>query len=207
MASAALLALAARWPSHFAWTATLTLVPLFAVTRVYRPRSAGLLGMLWGGSLGAFLFWSGGPAGGSSFAYGLAVCVAAGAFSAAASALTRWIGFRPIALALAWTLFELAVAPLGPRLGVLGAAMDDGGVFSGALIAFGYVAAAFLAAYVSAYLVLAVCKVSCPKKTYRFASKPTKKLRSLVNSIRQTIFPHIIPARGPPDHAFALITN
>jgi len=159
VASAALLALGTHWPQQFSWVVWVSLTPLFAAIRVLRPMRAAFWGAVWGLALWVFESVVGTHDEPWTVGHGVLLVTAPGLFSGVASWLTTRIGFPPFVLAVTWMLMEWAVRPLGLRLGVLGGVLDDGALLSGIGGAFGYVLAAFLAAYLGAVLIAFACHV------------------------------------------------
>ena len=74
--------------------------------------------------------------------------------------LTRWIGFNPFVLGVAWMGVELALGPAGLRTGLLAAAHEDGTFVHWVSEALGYVLVGFLVALVNASLV-SVLSAAC----------------------------------------------
>ena len=144
---------------EYSWLRWLALLPLLATIRVCRPHEAMLCGVLWGLTLCTFSVAAGG-AGFIPSVWSLALAGAIPAFYTGAGAwLTRRIGFSPFVLGVAWMGVEVACEPLGLRSGLLAGAWSDGIVLHWVGSALGYVLAAFVVAYVSAWLLSAVTRV------------------------------------------------
>jgi len=156
-------AVAAR---DLAWLGWLCLLPVFIAIRYCPAGFAGLCGGLWGGSLQVFLMLgtSGAPAAGDSFiatsagsdpvsAGAIALLVGIPALYAyLAARLTRWLGFSPLVLGVAWIGVELALSPLGLRYGLLAGTQSDGTLMAWIGQGLGYALVAFIVAIVNASL-------------------------------------------------------
>ena len=231
VAGAYLMAMATA-PTNRSWLGWFTLFPLFVAIRVQRPLRAMLSGAVWGLSLYAFLSAGvatlGGPEAWRLSLYGglfstniasqggaeagwlihglpvplLLFTVVPALYGLLGAALTRWIGFSPFVLGVGWVGVELALAPLGLRYGVLGAAQTDAWFFPAVGHLLGYVFVAFLAAYVSALLVTVLTRVavSCLDDPRVFNAGRRAGSTLLPQTFR--CFPlYIIPAcqpRAPP---------
>jgi len=158
---ASLMVLALGSP-RLGWLGWFALVPLFAAIRLWRPAGALAAGALWGTSLCA------GLAVGSDAAVSItwpSVVLAAAlpaAYAFLGGHLTRWIGFSPFVLGVAWMGVELAFEPLGLRQGLLAGTQADGHLIPWISSAFGYVVAAFAVAFLNAWLVATVAGVRLP---------------------------------------------
>ena len=146
----------------YAWLGWFSLVPLFLVIRLWRPARAMLAGALWGISLCLFSVGQLAPPVGVPSLLLLAAAPAIYAYFGAR--LTRWIGFNPFVLGVAWMGVELAIHPVGLRTGLLGGA-DGGPVLHWVGQALGCALAAFLVALVNALLVslLSSARLSIPQ--------------------------------------------
>ena len=136
-----------------AWIGWLALVPLFLVIRLWRPARATMAGALWGTCL--YLFSVGrvdAPVFGTIPSLILLTAIPA-AYACLAAHLTRWIGFSPLVLGVAWIGVELALGPMGLRTGLLGETTGDGSWLEWVGRAFGYVVVAFPVVLVNASLV------------------------------------------------------
>ncbi len=145
--------------SGYAWLGWLTLLPLFVAIRVLSPLRAMLCGALWGLSLHVFgtLFFETGISSGLASLVLLTAIPAA--YTLLASWLTAWIGFNPLVLGVTWMGVELALEPLGMRLGLLGGTQGDSTVMHWAGGALGYVLVAFVVALGNAVLLLLLSRV------------------------------------------------
>ncbi len=153
--AAYLMALAIGSPER-PWLGWLTLLPLFVAIRACRPLNALLSGGLWGLSLYLFSVTTV-DSGVSPGVFSLALFTAIPAIYAyLGSRLTRWVGFNPFVLGVAWMGVELAFAPLGLRHGLLAGAQGDTTLMHWIGGALGYVLVAFVVALVSASLVSAL---------------------------------------------------
>lgn len=170
-ASAYLMALA-NGSAGCAWLGWFSLVPLFLVIRLWRPTIAMLAGAFWGASLYAFSVAQP-EAAVSPTVQGLLLLPAIPALYAYLGAwLTRRIGFNPFILGVAWMGLELALAPVGVRVGLVAATQGDGTFIHWVGGALGYVLVAFLVALVNASLVsvLGGVRLRIPQLVYRISS-------------------------------------
>lgn len=156
-----------------AWLGWFSLIPLFLVIRLWRPTGAMLAGGLWGICL--YVFSVGQPdAPVASTVQSLLLLAGPPAIYAYLGArLTRWIGFNPFVLGVAWMGVELALGPAGLRIGPLGGTSADGTFLHWVSQALGYTLAAFLIALVSASLasVLGGGRLRIVPLAYRIASR------------------------------------
>ncbi len=150
--SAYLTATAVGSPTH-AWIGWLSLFPLFFAIRLLCPLRALACGALWGASLFVFCIAADRTAVAPnlwSFALltGIPAC-----YTFFGAWLTRWMGFSPFVLGVAWMGVELALAPLGLHNGLLTASQGDTVLMHYIGRALGYVLVGFLVAYFNALLV------------------------------------------------------
>ncbi len=169
--SASLMGLGLHSPDY-PWLAWVALLPLFAAIRTLRPGRAMLCGALWGCCLYVFAtaaLDTGLREGLPSLA--LLTAIPAG-FAFLGSLLTRRIGFNPLVLGVSWMGAELALEPLGLRLGLLAGTQGDSTLMHWAGSALGYVLVAFVVAFVSAALVsaLAAARLRVPRPAWRIGS-------------------------------------
>ncbi len=115
-------------------------------------------GAVWGAAYFVFASLEHGWHNGAIPAFALLSCVPA-AFALFGAWLTRWIGFSPFVLGVAWMGVELALAPVGLGLGLLAASQSDTALMPYVGRTLGYVVVAFVVAYVSALLVDALGRV------------------------------------------------
>jgi apolipoprotein N-acyltransferase len=156
--SAFLMGLGLRSPEHL-WLAWVALLPLFAAIRTLRPGRAMLCGALWGCCL--YIFTA--AAVGTGLREGvlsLALLTAIpAAYAFLGAALTRWIGFNPLVLGVAWMGVELTFEPLGLRHGLLAGTQGDGALIHWIGSALGYVLVAFVVALGNGVLLLLLSRV------------------------------------------------
>lgn len=151
MLSGAALAAALEWRTAgaLAWVA---LLPFFLAIRLLRPADAALGGAWWG--LTVLVCCGAGestriPADPQAIALMTALPAA---YAGVGALLTRRVGFSPLLLALGWALLELALQPLGMRLGLLGNIQDDSPYLHWIASVLGSAFVAFLVAGVNATL-------------------------------------------------------
>ena len=150
------LATAAR---DYAWLGWLSLIPLLASIRSYRPLGAALAGAAWGLCLYLFSFAAGRTGVLHSLLSLLLLTTIPAAYALLGSLLTRRIGFSPLVLGVSWMGVELVLEPLGLRGGLLAATQGDGTLVHWVGSALGYVLAAFVLAYANSLLLLALTRV------------------------------------------------
>ena len=156
--SAALMAVAVG-SGHHAWVAWVSLVPLFAVIRIFSPRRAMVSGALWGLSFYLFLAFGTDVQGLATIQALLLLTAVPSAYAYLGALLTRRIGFAPLFLALGWIGVELALRPLGFGEGLLAGSQGDGWLVRLPASLLGYGLVAFLVAYVNASLLLVLSSV------------------------------------------------
>lgn len=188
---------------EYSWLRWLALLPLLASIRLCRPHGAMLCGALWGLTLCMFSAAAGSAAFSPSVC-SLALAAAIPAFYTGAGAwLTRRIGFSPLVLGVGWMGVELAFEPLGLRSSLLAGARGDGIVLHWVGSALGYVLAAFVVAYVSAWLLSAVTRVRIvmPQARTAFGAGYLRTLL-LPQDVPNTslLFIEATRPRGPPLH-------
>ncbi|GAF70131.1 unnamed protein product, partial [marine sediment metagenome] len=139
-------------PAH-AWLAWFALLPLFFVIRLWRPIHAAEGGALWGVFIFVFSITQPAPAIAPTVQSLVLLTTAPAIYAGLGATVTRWIGFNPFILGVAWMGLELALAPAGLRSGLLGAAPAQGAIMEWVGGALGYVLVAFFVVLVSASLV------------------------------------------------------
>lgn len=171
LVSAAVLAICVARPTG-AWVSWFCLLPLFWAIRVCRPVCAMSCGALWGTCVFAFSAATHGSLLATSYSALLLLPTVPAVFAYLGARLTRWIGFSPLILGAGWMGVELALAPLGSRSGLLGAAATGGTLTHWLGEALGYVLVAFLVAYVNGLLVsaLGAVRLGTPREHYVTAS-------------------------------------
>jgi apolipoprotein N-acyltransferase len=91
---------------------------------------------------------------------GLLVLPLAGAgYCLTGALLTRWIGFSPFVLGVAWMGVELSLAPLGLDLGIVKLTDSSAPLVHWLAHTLGYVLVAFAVAFVNAQLAIVLSKV------------------------------------------------
>lgn len=105
---------------------------------------------------------------------GLLIIVPA-AFALGASFIVRRIGFNPFVIAVAWTLVELALRPVGLPLGLAAGAVGSGALMSWIGGALGYILVAFLVIWANSAILSILNRVciSLPMPIAHFAILPT----------------------------------
>jgi hypothetical protein len=197
----ALMMAAAVGSSAHAWLAWFAVVPLFFVIRRWRPAAAILGGALWG--LLIFLFSAIQPAAviTPTIQSLVLLTMVPALYAGLGAAVTRWIGFNPFILGVAWMGLELALGPAGLRGGLLAAAPahDTVGQWVGG--ALGYVFVAFLVAVVSASLVslLSNARLHLHPHPFRISSgsRPPALLPQASCGLSRQSIPSLGP-RAPP---------
>ena len=184
-----------------AWLGWFALLPFFVVIRQWRPLQAMFAGGLWGLCLYLFSVVQPGAVFTSSIVSLLLLTAIPASYAAGGAWLTRWIGFNPLVLGVAWMGVELALEPLGLRAGLLGGANTDSPLLHWVHQALGYVFAAFLAALVNASLVSLLSAARLPRPLFRHLirledGKATPSLRTSVCLPRYAIRPS--QPRAPP---------
>ncbi len=102
------------------WLASwFTLLPLLVAIRILPPKKALACGLLWGGSLFAFLALSADPAIGLTLKSLALLSAVLAAYACAGAWFTRRFGFNPLILGFGWAGVELALIPLGLDGGLL----------------------------------------------------------------------------------------
>jgi hypothetical protein len=90
--------------------------------------------------------------------------------------LTRWMGFSPFVLGIAWVGVEFILSPLGFSRGLLGAAESETPALHWIACALGYVHVALLAALFNAWVVKILAGVRIPAgqaaPTFRRCRRP-----------------------------------
>ncbi len=129
------------------------LVPLLLFVLRRTPSRAASCGAIWGVCLWIACRGGLGPTLASPWAALILLTVVPGAYAGGGAILTRWIGFSPLVLGVAWMGVEVALDPVGLRLGLLGATLEQGLLAQTLGSAFGYVLVAFVVAYINAILV------------------------------------------------------
>ena len=197
----ALMMAAAIESSPHAWLTWFALVPLFFVIRLWNSKAAALGGALWG--LLVFLFSAIQPAAAITPTVQSLVLLTMlpALYAGLSAAVTRWIGFNPFILGVAWMGLELALAPTGLRGGLLGAVPAHGTVGQWIGGALGYVFVAFLVAVVSASLVslLSNARLHLYRHPYRISSgsRPPALLAQASCGLSRQFIPSLGP-RAPP---------
>jgi apolipoprotein N-acyltransferase len=160
----------ANGPAGAAWLGWFSLVPLFLIIRLWHPVRAMLAGALWGLSLYLSLGLT--EASASDRLLGFLLLAAVPSLYACLGAwLTRWIGFNPFVLGVAWMGVELALGPVGVRLGLVAATQGEGTFLHWIGSALGYVLVAFVVAVVNASLVsvLSAARLAIPQLPSRIS--------------------------------------
>ncbi len=198
--SAYLMALALRSSDH-RWLAWAALLPLFASIRLLCPIRAMLGGALWG--LGLYLFATGDA--GTGVGEGLlsiALLTAAPAgYALLGSLLTRWIGFNPLVLGVAWMGMEFAFVRLGLHHGLLGSTQGGGVLMAWVGGALGYVLVAFVVAFASSVLLVLLSRVRVGLTSPRYLAAPDLHDTRLIPQTFCSFPLYAIPAsrpRAPP---------
>jgi len=142
------------------WVGWLSLLPLFAAIRLLRPARACLCGALWGASLFAWCALLGPAAFSLTLKTAMLLCTVPAAYGWLGARLTRWIGFSPFVLGVAWMGVELAAVPLGVSFGLSSAGDADPAWVSWLGHTLGTVFVAFVAAYASAAFVCVAARVA-----------------------------------------------
>lgn len=151
--------------TRFGWLACLALIPLYIAIARCAPVVAATSGALWGSSLyffGTLVFDAAIP---EDFRALLLLSVIPAAYAFLGAHLTRRIGFSPFVLGVGWIGVELAIQPVGLKLGLLAGAQSEFAVLQWAGRALGYTLVAFAVAYVNACLlsVLSCIRVTAPR--------------------------------------------
>lgn len=116
--SAALLAVTTR--AEHPWLASwFTLLPLLAVIRILSPGKAFASGLLWGGSVFAFLAIFNAARVSLSLESFLLLSLAPAVYALLGACLTRRFGFNPLLLGFGWAGVELSLMPVGLQGGLL----------------------------------------------------------------------------------------
>jgi len=110
------LTMSAGHPMLASW---FTLLPLLVAIRVLTPKKALGCGLLWGGSLFAFLGLSADPAILLTLQSLALLSAVPAVYAFAGSWFTRRFGFNPLILGFGWAGVELALIPLGLDGGLL----------------------------------------------------------------------------------------
>ncbi|HNQ24921.1 MAG TPA: hypothetical protein PKK06_17730 [Phycisphaerae bacterium] len=132
------------------WLAWVSLVPLFAVIRAFRPMRAARCGLFWGACFYGMAVGAGVVVPTTS-SLGLFAAIPGG-YALLAALLTRKIGFNPLLLALGWILVEIAFKPLGFDQGLLARTGQELVAIHWIARVLGYVFAAALVVAVNAAL-------------------------------------------------------
>ncbi|MEK6677625.1 MAG: hypothetical protein AABZ47_18480 [Planctomycetota bacterium] len=176
------------------------LVPIFVSIYVLKPVFAGLSGVLWGVSVIFFAPYAGWRADALGPWSVLLIAIVPGLYAGFGAALTRWIGFSPFVLAVGWMGVELALSPIGLRLGLLGLGVEESGWLHSLGLSFGYVVAAFVVAYVNAgFICVVVSKTFSKSRNRPFVSSDSRarlQLREIVYLSRVSL--RTAQPRGPP---------
>lgn len=199
-ASAYLMALSLRL-EEARWLGWITLLPLFLSIRVLVPLEAMVAGGLWGLLLAAFSAHGKDASLVPGFASYAMLTLVPALYAAAASRVTRRVGFHPLLLGLGWVGVELLLQPLTIRNGLLAATQGDGLAIRVIGHVGGYLCVAFLVAYVNASL-LEMLSAVVPVGSRR---RPLTSVRSFIETLshRQrwvvlTHSCHQASPRGPP---------
>jgi len=209
MASAVAVALAAD-ASGYRGLVLVALVPLLFVVRRRSPLRAALCGTLWGTCLWVACVVGLGPNLTSSWTALLLMSLAPGVYAGGGAYLTRWIGFSPLVLGVGWMGVEIALEPVGMRMGLLGATLEQGLLAQTVGNALGYVLVAFIVAYINASLVSLFDQVCVVTSGRRASTSPGVRPRVVEP---QTLPIHSRLAlgpsrpRAPPIRAFSYATN
>jgi apolipoprotein N-acyltransferase len=183
------------------WLVWFSLVPLFLVIRLWRPRAAAFAGLLWGVSLYAFSFAHPASTVCSGVTTFLLLATIPAAYMYLGAWLTRRVGFNPFVLGVAWMGVELALGPAGLRIGLLAGPAGEGTLLEWLGRAFGYVLIAFLIAVVNASLVsvLSGACLTLPQLS-RWISLPDTGASILPRRFVFLPFLAVLPARprAPP---------
>lgn len=144
-------------------------------------------GLFWGACVWAIAFLGFDKSLGAS-AYGVALLPpVTGLYCLLGALLTRWIGYSPFVLGVAWMGVELALVPIGLNQGLLGWAESDADLLHLLARGLGYVVVAFVVAYVNASLVSAANALS---------QNIAKCIRKIMVSFRGRLV--ITRHQGPP---------
>jgi apolipoprotein N-acyltransferase len=189
-----------------AWVVWFSLVPLFLVIRLWRPRAAAFAGLLWGVCLYAFSL-------GCSEAIVLPavwklllLATIPAAYMYIGAWLTRRVGFNPFVLGVAWMGVELALGPADLRIGLLAGTAGEGTLLEWVGRAFGYVLIAFLIAVLNASLVsvLAGARLTLPQISRRISLLNTgASIAPRMLFVLPSFAIRLLRPRAPPTHVTA----
>lgn len=148
------LAIATR-PGSTSFLGLIALVPLYSTIHTARPMVAGIRGAIWGAGVAlALSLGLGEPV--SHWAVLITLPGITGLYAAGGAAMTRWIGFSPLVLAVGWVGVELVTGQLGLQLGLAAATQADGYLMTSVGRLLGYTLVAFTVAFVNAATVQAI---------------------------------------------------
>lgn len=193
-------------PSEQSWLAWVALLPLFVAIRTLRPLSALLSGALWGSCLYVFAVALGSLGSGEGLLPFALLTAAPAAYALLGSLVTRWIGFNPLVLGVAWMGMEFAFERLGLHHGLLGSTQGGGVLMAWVGGALGYVLVAFLVAFASSVLLVLLSRVRVGLTSPRYLAAPDLRATRLIPQTFYGFPLFAIPAsrpRAPPIEAAA----
>ena len=161
------------------WMGWFTLIPLFLSIRVLTPLRALLAGSFWGLCLFLFLLLSGDASFAPTAWSLLLLCVVPATYAFLAARLAQRLAFSPLLLAVGWIGVELALQPLGLRNGLLAGTQGQGLVVRTIGYLGGFVAVAFIVAYVNAVLLAMLHDVCVVVLRSRLSSGPSGAVKRL----------------------------
>lgn len=183
------------------WVAWITLLPLILIIRTFRPLHAMVCGAAWG----MFLFcFSGFGAASSISATPGAFALLTGTvaiYAGIGATLTRWIGFNPFVLSVAWMAAELAIAPSARCRAVFDWNQMDAGWIGYVGPALGYVLVAFIVTLANASLVYLLSGVRFGVGGARYGRTSRDRGQRLFGKIPPCLSHDAYPTcqpRGPP---------
>jgi hypothetical protein len=177
----------------------LTLLPLLAVIRVFRARTAGVCGAFWGAGLFLFLALQAQPQIALSFAAFASLVGLPAAYALGMVLVSRRVGFNPLVLAFGWCGVELALLPLGLPGGLLGGIVGVSGSFLDVLQGLlGYVCIAALVVAVNAIA------VSMLSRAYAKVCASQRVVRRSSAGPQSRVLAREIPIRG---HSYGLASQ
>jgi len=184
--------------SVLAW---LALLPLFHVIRTCSPLRAMLCGAVWGGCLGVLIANTTERVAADSIIWFAIVAGVPAVYAYLCARLSRWIGFDPFVLAVAWMGVELSFARLGLRQGLLAATQSEGTFWAWMGHGLGYVLVAFVVAAVNASLisVLSAVRLRVPRPAGQVSLPNPGASHSPLAFFRPSLFAfHPSQPRAPP---------
>ena len=176
----------------------MALVPLFVAIKICRPWEAVACGLLWGAVVAASSTFFGHPGAFEDF---ILLTVGPAGFVFLGSYLTRRVGFSPFVLAVAWMVWVLILSWASDHPRTWYAPSLEHGVLHWASHVLGYVLVAFVAAYINALTIVALCSV-CKRpgaSTFRSGARLRSSILEYL-SVTISKVAHLtscIP-RGPP---------